>query len=254
MSKRRWRQRRDELRKWAVTGGTAALVIAALVMGWLAFTSDRQGLAEARDASNAAPAATVTPTPSAPPRPVRSVFFAGDSLTVGWHAPTEAEGFRALMVGMLAERGLDASGVMVAAKAGAKLAEVAASYEVPSGVDLAVVELGTNDAAQGSDPVTFAADYAAYLDRVKAASPEARLVCVGVWFLASESATRPLDEAIRSGCQSAGGTFVPVSALVSDASLRGPVGKPTWVGPSDNFHPNSSGHETLARRIMRAVS
>ena len=189
---------------------------------------------------------------TAPPEPVEPVaaWFTGDSLTVGWHATTEAEAFRSVVVSELGEGITDTT---VTARAGATLQEVATDYEIPAEVGLIVVELGTNDAAQGTDPAVFADQYNTYLDEIRAVNPDAELLCLGVWFLSSRAETAPLDNAIQSSCEAHEGTFEPLTDIVADATLRGPDGAETWVGPADSFHPNSAGHARIADRILGAI-
>lgn len=220
----------------------AGLAVATAIVGVIAFRP-----------ATAPDVADLPARPTASAAPMESAFFTGDSLTVGWSAQTEADSFRPLIVDSLAERGLSDDAVTVAARAGAPLAVVARDYDVPAGVDLVVVELGTNDADQGTDPDAFGKDYAAYLDRIRKASPDAQLVCLGVWFLSSRPETAPLDEAIESACTEHGGKFRSLTKIVAKADMRGPAGADTWVGPADEFHPNNAGHKQLASIVLRAI-
>ncbi|WP_165968661.1 SGNH/GDSL hydrolase family protein [Arthrobacter crusticola] len=192
------------------------------------------------------PSASTSPTPTAGPL---SVWFSGDSLTVGVHATTEAEAFRSLVVTELGDR---VGETTVTARSGATLQRVADEYEVPVGMDIAVVALGTNDF--GTDPALFADQYTAYLDRVVEASPKAQLICLGAWRPSSIPGTSARDAAIWQACTAQGGTYIPLTGLFADASLRGPDGAPTWVGAADTFHPNSAGHRVIADRILASLT
>jgi lysophospholipase L1-like esterase len=46
-----------------------------------------------------------------------------------------------------------------------------------------------------------------------------------------------------------------ISPLVdAQPPTRGPAGRPTFLGPSDDFHPNSAGHAAIARLIESQLS
>lgn len=110
-------------------------------------------------------------------RPLR-VLFAGDSLTVGWGAKTEAQSFRALLT-----RQLKAGGPVQTTRARAVSGYLYRAHNLGEfGVDhdLAVVEIGTNDLTR-SKPGEFRREFAHMLDRIEQGSPEVQLICAGVW-------------------------------------------------------------------------
>ncbi|WP_035771094.1 SGNH/GDSL hydrolase family protein [Arthrobacter sp. Br18] len=180
-----------------------------------------------------------------------AVLLTGDSITEGWHATTEGSSFRGLVEEWLTEGG--AESVFGTYQAGYTVQEVAEGFEIPRGMDLAVVELGTNDIGRNNAVDGFGVQYAAYLEDLEEASPGVRLVCLGVWHPASDK-TSAFDAVIESECTTRGGVFHRLSGLFGDAGLRGPEGVPTWVGDSDVFHPNDAGHERIAELVKQLVS
>jgi lysophospholipase L1-like esterase len=40
-----------------------------------------------------------------------------------------------------------------------------------------------------------------------------------------------------------------ISPLYTQPGTRGPAGRPTFLGPGDDFHPNSAGHAAIAEAI-----
>jgi lysophospholipase L1-like esterase len=168
----------------------------------------------------------------------------GDSLAAGRFADTQEQAFPQLVAAATRAR-LEVLGVP-----GATTAQLAANA-LPSRGDDVVVEAGTNDFLFQTPRRRFADDYRALLAKVTAASPDAKLVCLTTWVpknVASQpSAKIPAsfyDTTIRHACT--GGAVADVAPL-TDA--RGPAGRPTFLGPGDDFHPNSAGHAAIARLI-----
>ncbi len=225
-------------------------VAAVILIGFTMIQGQRvSGENRADDSRPAAgPRSSTAPDRTSSADPL-AVWFSGDSLTVGWHAATEAEAFRSLVVAGLGERVGDTT---VTARVGATLQGVADEYEVPAGMDLAVVALGTNDI--GTDPALFSEQYTAYLDRVVDASPEVQLICLGAWQPGSLPGTSARDAGIRNACIAHDGTFIPLTGLFADPSSRGPGGAQTWVGGADTFHPNSAGHRMIADEILASIT
>ncbi|MHA7264723.1 SGNH/GDSL hydrolase family protein [Arthrobacter sp. TMN-37] len=224
-------------------------VAAVILIGFTILQGQRVSAENRAEASPPVP----SPAPSTAPPPPRttdplSIWFSGDSLTVGWHATTEAESFRSVVITDLGDR---VGETTVTARVGATLQGVADEFKIPAGVDLAVVALGTNDF--GTDPALFGKQYTAYLGRVVEASPDAQLICLGAWQPGSSPGTSARDTAAREACTGQNGTFIPLTGLFADASLRGPQGAPTWVGGADTFHPNSAGHRKIADQILASI-
>jgi acyl-CoA thioesterase-1 len=107
---------------------------------------------------------TVTPAQA---RTIR-ILVLGDSLTAGYGL-AQADGFQAVMQAALRSRGLDV--VMVdAAVSGDTTAGGRARLEwaLADGADVALVELGANDALRGTSPANMEANLAAILDTLAA--------------------------------------------------------------------------------------
>ena len=173
-----------------------------------------------------------------------TLVVVGDSLAAGRFADTQDEAFPQRLAAAVHDR-LELVGIP-----GATTAQLGAQA-VPAGGDVAVVEAGTNDFVHQTPRKQFADDYRALLAKVAAASPGARLVCLTIWMPKDVAAQIPAtippsayDATIRRAC----GKGV-VADLEPFLAARGPVGRPTFLGPGDAFHPNSDGHAAIARAI-----
>ncbi|MGO3234800.1 MAG: SGNH/GDSL hydrolase family protein [Microbacterium sp.] len=186
---------------------------------------------------------TSAPRVSATPD-IKHVLVAGDSLSGGFDATTRDQGFVALVMDELAPAKLHR-----AERAHQTLSTVSGITDVPEGVDIAVIELGTNDVGVETPDAEFRETYESLLGRITAASPEVQLVCVGTW--TGWGWTQ--DQIIQDSCRDAGGSYVHLRDVFEDPSTRGPAGEDTHRGPSDDFHPNNTGHERIAARILDAL-
>jgi lysophospholipase L1-like esterase len=124
---------------------------------------------------------------------------------------------------------------------------------VPS--DLVVVQLATNDFNHDVPLPVFRATYNDVLRRVRQASPRAQLLCLGGWDDPGSVngigvSAADYDGAAWSSCTIEGGRYVDLSGIYLDARNHGPVGRPTFLGPGDHFHPNDRGHDELAARVL----
>jgi acyl-CoA thioesterase I len=166
----------------------------------------------------------------------------GDSLTAGRFATTQEEAFPDRAAAALRV------GIATLGVPGATTAQLAAQT-MPRG-SLAVVEAGTNDFINQTPRRQFADDYRALLAKVTAASPGAKLVCLTIW--APNDAPgkiRPAsyNAAIRRACTT--GKVANISPLYVLPGMRGPAGRSTFLGPGDDFHPNSAGHGAIAQAV-----
>jgi acyl-CoA thioesterase I len=185
------------------------------------------------------------------------VLFIGDSLTAGYYATTEGQTFRALTSAWFALHGYPASATL--AGFGGKIAGAAGESAQISAADadVAVIELGTNDASgyptwQPTPAQEFEADYRSVLEAVRSVRPQARLVLVSVW---KENADRVIyDGIIAALATEYGGCYVNLESLSDDAVYSGPAGTPTYNGTSDAFHPNDAGHEAIAGAVEQAFA
>lgn len=178
------------------------------------------------------------------------VTFLGDSLTVGLHASEPRSGFSQRMV-----QAWRADGAVLDnprdSLVGGTVADALRNPNLPSDQHLYVVELGTNDVVR-TDHGTFRSDYEQLLDRIRVASPDAGLLCVGLW-RPTDVASR-FDTIIADLCEARGGAFRSLSGVRADPGFLGPAGEDTYFGPSDDFHPNDHGHREIAARLLGAVS
>lgn len=176
------------------------------------------------------------------------VTFVGDSLDHGLYATTPSDGFHQLVVenwrkgGPVADNPLNSLG--------GTAQRALQNPDIPRDQNLYVVELGTNDATETSHRA-FRQDYGELLNRIKAASPDAALLCIGAW-RPKEVAVR-FDTIIKDLCEARGGVFRSISDISENAEMKGPEGLPTFNGPSDAFHANNRGHLAVANRVLDAV-
>src|SRR4051794_15560524 len=184
---------------------------------------------------------TQSPTPTVAKD---ALVVVGDSLAAGRFADTQEQAFPQ-QVAAAVHAQLDVLGVP-----GATTGQLA-TQAVPGGGKQVVVEAGTNDVLQQTPPRQFADDYKALLSKVTAASPGAKLVCVTVWIgkgAPGKIGAASYNATIRRAC--AAGAVADISPLFdAEPPTRGPVGRPTFLGPGDAFHPNSAGHAAIARAI-----
>jgi len=232
--------------------GVALLVGIALLVGR---GSERTADATPTvSASTPPPSPTASPTPRATPTPMPTllpvardargtarVLITGDSLAAGFFATTEEQGFSALVA--------DALGpveMTTVSRAHQTLTTVAGITEVPADLDLAVIELGTNDVGIPTPLADFDAQYRDLVARVRSTSPDAVLVCLGTW--TADGAA--YDEIIARLCADSGGRYVPLAGLFATADFHGPDGRATFVGAGDDFHPNDAGHRAIADAVL----
>jgi acyl-CoA thioesterase-1 len=177
------------------------------------------------------------------------VTFVGDSIAYGLFASKKAFGFHELMVEEWRKEGpvADESENTV----GGTVAAALTTPDIPRAQQLYVIELGTNDATRVNYR-DFRTQYARLLDQIHSASPDAALVCVGVW--RPKEIANTFDTIIKDQCEVRGGVFRAISDLAEDEELRGPAGVPTFEGRSDAFHPNDRGHRMIADRVLDAIS
>jgi acyl-CoA thioesterase-1 len=204
---------------------------------------------------HAATTATASPVMPAAHPPLR-VLFVGASVTEGWFASTPSRAYPAVVVhGLTAGRHRVRKRVMAVPGA---TAETAATWALDVPSDLVVVQLATNDYVRATPVAVFSASYAEVLRRIRAASPHADLVCLGGWDDPSVPnrigvTAREYDAVAWSACESQGGDYVDLSPMFMDPRNHGPVGRSTYAGPGDLFHPNDRGHEALAAAVLGSL-
>jgi len=193
------------------------------------------------------PAAT---TPAAAPKfampsgRATRVLFTGDSLTGGFFASTKSAAFPALVQQELGE-----VEVTQAAMAHQTLTTVSRVTDVPEGLDLAVIELGTNDVSAPTPIKDFESQYASLLSKIRATSPRAYIVCLSTW----AAGGKDYDNVISKVCSAASGQYVSIAEANNNPANHGPAGVKTEAGTSDTFHPNDAGHRAIADSIIKAL-
>lgn len=168
----------------------------------------------------------------------------GDSLSAGFYASSEDLGFARLVTDELGP-----VETLTTARAHQTLATVSGVASVPPGVELAIIELGTNDVGAGTPLEDFSGQYRSLVTSIRAASPFAEIVCLGTWTGWGDD----YDEAVENACATVDGTTIPLIDLFRAEENRGSEGHPTFLGPGDDFHPNDLGHRAIADAILREL-
>ena len=177
------------------------------------------------------------------------VSFVGDSIDAGLYASQKSLGFHGLMVDEWRKSGPVADSA-IEDMIGGTARDALKNPQYPEDQQLYVVELGTNDYSRVNYR-EFRTEYKTLLDRIYSTSPNAALVCLGVWRPKKNAET--FDTIIKDLCEVRGGVFLSISDLAEDASLKGPEGVPAYGGLSDSFHPNDRGHRMIADRILEFI-
>lgn len=175
-------------------------------------------------------------------------FFIGDSLSGAYYASTGEDGFRKRVLRELRTRGAVEDNQ--ASTPGGTTRVASANIDIPEGMDLVLIELGTNDSMRTA-PWKFASQYRALVAQARGASPDAVIVCVGLWRRAWRA--WPYDRIIKREAARYDAAFVPLSDAYDNPATRGPAGRSTWLGSADNFHPNDLGHRVIAGRVLHAL-
>lgn len=180
-----------------------------------------------------------------------SVFYAADSLSYSLYSSTEDKGFRPMLNAELRKHGEIKEQRATKADPNA-LFKAGNVLDVPdSGIDLAILELGTND-TQRTPIDQFYKDYSALVRNVKR-SPNVQIICVGAWGGGGQAITDPYDFEIQKVCEANGGQYVDLTKSYERKDTWGPDKTPTWLGPSDNFHPNDKGHKEILDLILERI-
>lgn len=238
-------------------GRTAKIIVSVVaivaISGASAFALG-QATAPERGAASAAPTTSAEKLQVTRPSdgPMR-ILFVGDSITYGLAAKKPEFGFRPLMLEALGADGPVEE--LRVNRAGADTGTVAGLLNAPTDVDLAIVELGTNDVVEQTDIARFRELYGALLDRIRTESPGVPLMCVGTW--GSEGGRDGSDAyntVIEKACDSRGGAFVSLYRLYSNEANRGPAGRDVFGGTSDRFHPNDRGYRAIADLLLSRLA
>jgi lysophospholipase L1-like esterase len=201
------------------------------------------------------------------PRPYR-MLFVGASITAGVGAQTTAESFPYVLAGEVGKK-VGTVRLTIIASSGAPVHR-ALPWRYPSGQDVIVVHLATNDFLDGTPLPTYRTELETILQRFRAGSPRATLVCLGTWS-APDSVNRiglgpsDYDAVDRSDCDSVEGHFVPLQQLFEQPKLHNPA--PLVVAPQPRllvgmryvggkdvaFHPSAAGHAAIAQAVYAVL-
>lgn len=178
------------------------------------------------------------PALSATAKPVR-VLYIGDSLSHGAAATDYPHSFPWLVTAGLERRGQMVTQLIVA-KGGVRTAYWQAAA-IPKNINVAIVELGTNDAHEVPAPEQFSIDYQHLITMIRAKSPHAKIVCLSVWRPDNPPAAISYDETIKADCP---GRYVDINRFAQAPNLSS----------KDGFHPNNAGHASIATAVLRALN
>jgi lysophospholipase L1-like esterase len=181
------------------------------------------------------------------------------------HASDRRRSYPALVVASLTAAAGGPASAHVAGLPGGRVQDLL-RRRPPVGRRLVVVELGTNDwvGYRPSGPwratplAEFRGLYARLVQRLVGRGTP-MLICLGVWGPSggcSEvgAALDGFDRVIAAECGARGGRFVPLSAIHDDPDARGPAGRSTPFGVSDETHSNDRGHALIAGLVAAAAS
>lgn len=194
--------------------------------------------------SSAAPVQGVTLPPVAfdPPATGAKVLVLGGRISEGFFASSAEQSYTGVLTRRLvAEQRL--TGLQVETE---MTTSAGATLKRPPAQHLVVLEVGSEE----NLPIRqFIQQYGRLSQQVREESPDAAVVCLGIW----GGAGNDVDLQIRRACSAIGGRFVRLSDLFERNPLKGPAGTEAANGTRDNFHPNDVGHELIANRVFDAV-
>jgi lysophospholipase L1-like esterase len=181
------------------------------------------------------------------------------------HASDPRRSYPALVVAALTAAGGGPASTHIAGLPGGRVEDLL-RRRPPAGRRLVVVEVGTNDwvgyrprGPWRATPIAeFRRSYARLVRRLVGRGTP-MLICLGVWGPSGErsevgAALDGFDRVIAAECGARGGRFVPLSAIHDDPDARGPAGRSTPFGVSDETHPNDQGHALIAGLVAAAAS
>jgi len=180
---------------------------------------------------------TRTPAPAGKRATAYGIAFFGDSVSVGFGASDPRRRGYVPRV----SRWLHVHGKRVVETVNARGGVPVAywlSAPMPKQLDAAIIELGTNDVRLGTPSARFAQEYRLLANRIRAANPEAQVLCLSVWSRVGGSSSEGVINAqIRAACP---GTYVDITGLRNRLYIRS----------SDGFHPNDAGYSLIAKAVV----
>jgi acyl-CoA thioesterase I len=215
----------------------------AKVIAALFFVGACRAGGDSDSASGTSESASVDSTRSAPKR----VLFVGTSLTAGLGLEPE-EAYPALIRRRIDSLGLpyrvDNAGYSGETSAGA-LRRI--DWLVREPVDVLVLETGANDGLRGLSVDSMRANIQTIIDRVRAASPQARILLVGMEAPPNLGTryTSEFRKVFPELAERNGAAFLPF-LLVGVAAVDS-------LNQGDGIHPNAAGSRRLAENVWAAL-
>lgn len=209
----------------------------------------------ARDSTTGASAGGATNALLLPTKRHLRILFVGDSLRGAVYASAPQKGWVGQVIVGLERRGRTIT-ELNATKVGHTPGKARGAndiHAVAGGADVAVLEIGTNDVHHV--PIgDFAHNYRRLLAMIRRTSPRAHVMCLGAWSLpnAPELSIQPYNATIARACSN--GTYFPLTDIWRNAGFHGPVGRLTWDGRGDAFHPNDDGYRAIATRVLEHIA
>jgi len=212
---------------------------------WIVLAFLALGQTSADVASKTGPRGQVLGVHIGPPPDLHGTRYVaiGDSISAGKYAVSADRTFPARVA-----QQVGASLVLIA-PSGARaawalpyLAQAQAAHPA-----LVTIELGTNDVGFRTPIDQFAQQYESIVSAVS--QPGTRVLCIGSWLPGP-----PIDAVIKSTCAAHGGTFVSLDGFYAVNAFHAGDGHPTYLGPSDWFHPGDEGHAAIAAAVLAALS
>lgn len=242
-------KRRTQSRKFSVPilgiALATSLGVVVLAVGVLAAQSSRTS----DDPAASGPSRlSLAPAGTAPIdlRPGASLLFYGDAITAGLVASNPALSFRSRI-----EEEVDTRNVITIAEQNLRTWSFVEAHPIaPSGIDLAIVQVGTSDVAY-TDPEIFRSSYARVLRSIRTANPTAGLMCLGPW-TADDRALR-IIEAMHEECLAVDGRFLTLSDLYQEQANRLSTGTGGQEHNDASYLPNETGHDAIAQRILSRI-
>lgn len=187
---------------------------------------------------------------AAPPAAPQNILVLGDSLTAGYGLPDPStQAYPALLQQKLDTPGASRWRVVNAGVSGdtssGGLRRV--DWVTRQPVAILVLALGSNDGLRGLDPDLVAQNLAAIVSRVRAKSPEVRVLLVGQHMPTSmgDYAAR-FDAVFPRLARENGWAFVPF--------LLAGVGGVRELNQADAIHPNEEGHRRMAETVWAGLA
>lgn len=190
---------------------------------------------------------------SVEPRGEELVYAAmGDSLTNGFYASTKDKRFTSVYENMLINRlGYDVISGEESQYGGTSENGLQGLESIKQQQpDLVTIEFGTNDSDpnNGSDLDTFIANINLMIDGLLEGEDDPYVILVTTWNQGDKAI--PFDNAIKEIGKERDLPVAELNDIWMDSSNKGPEGIETFVGTSDNWHPNDKGMELIAEKIF----